>query len=283
MNVRRQDRPCELDSVDKVVHRTRGRITHRRPVLRHEVLNDDFLHVAVTSMARRDRFESLDPVLAGLPEADQDPCGERDGQLPGPLQRRQAALRVLIGGPSMRGEVRIEGFDHHSLARRHRAQPREVILGECTRIRVREQTRRLEYVSTCRNQVVHRRCVSVFVEPGSRLGVPVFGVLAEGEQSFVAPGECTLGRDRFDLIQRQVRGREVSRGLRERAITATVSTQMGERDEYLRRERHATAHALSHQASFAARIDRGDNSRDNRDLAHRGTFGATGLSLARVN
>ena len=196
-----------FDRIDKVVHRTRGRITHGRPVLGDEVLNDDFLHVAVTSMARRDRFESLDPVLAGLPEADQDPCGERDGQLPGPLQRRQAALWVLIGGSSMCGEVRIEGFDHHSLARRHRTQPREVIFGECARIRVWEQTRRLEYVSTGINQVIHRRCVSVLIEPGSRLGVTILRVLAEGEQSFVASGECTLGRNRFDLIQRQVRGR----------------------------------------------------------------------------
>jgi hypothetical protein len=74
----------------------------------------------------------------------------------------------------------------------------------------------------------------VLIEPGSGLRVTIFGVLAEGEQSFVASGKCTLGRDRFDLIQGQVWGREVSRGLRERAVTAAVSAQVGQRDEYLR-------------------------------------------------
>ena len=85
---------------------------HRSAGLRQEVLHDDLLHVTVPGVALGDREERVDPLLARLADAHEDPGGERHLRAAGGLERQPAAVRVSCRGrrsagrPARRGEPR---------------------------------------------------------------------------------------------------------------------------------------------------------------------------------
>ena len=61
-----------------------------------------------------------------LADPDEDPARERDAQLAGRADRRQAALGVLRRRALVGDEIGVDGLEHEPLRRRHLAQPREV-------------------------------------------------------------------------------------------------------------------------------------------------------------
>ena len=80
------------------------------------------------------------PVVA---DADQDPGGERDGQLARRLQRGQPARRLLVGCAAVRRQPFGQRLEHHPLARRDLAQPGQLVGEERAGVGVGEQPRLL--------------------------------------------------------------------------------------------------------------------------------------------
>ena len=98
-------------------------------LVRDEVLEDDLLDVVEAGQ----RLQRRDALVLGLPDADEDPAGERDPQLAGGADRRQARLRVLGRRALVGDEVRVDGLEHQPLGRGHLAQPGEVGRGRARR------------------------------------------------------------------------------------------------------------------------------------------------------
>ena len=190
-----QHQPGQRDRPHMVVGRTGGMVAHGGAGLGQEVLHDHLLHVTVPAVRRRDRLQRHQPVRLGLADADQDPGGEGDGQRTGPLQGGQPACGSLVRSPSVGDQVRPQGLDHHPLRRRHRPEPGELVARDRPGVRMGEQSRLLQYPPSRVHQVVHRRGVAVLGQPVARLGVPLLGRLAQGEQRLVAARLRTLPRD----------------------------------------------------------------------------------------
>ena len=184
-------------SISSVSHA--GCAVHRRARLGQEVLDDDLLHVTVTRVRRRDRHERLDALRAGLADADEDPGRERHVGLAGRLERGEPARGRLVGRAMVRAaglpEPCGERLEHHPLRRAHRAQRRELLAGERTGVRVRQQARLVEHRARGGDDVVDRGVVPVRGEPVGRLRVALLGCLTEGEQRLVA-GMCRAVRAR---------------------------------------------------------------------------------------
>ena len=100
------------------------------PSFGQEVLDDHLLHVPVPAVRVGDRLQRVDALRARLADPDEDPRGERHARAAGRLERREPALRRLVGRAGVRAarfaEARRERLDHHSLRRAHRAQPFEL-------------------------------------------------------------------------------------------------------------------------------------------------------------
>ncbi len=84
----------------------------------------------MAGVAGSDGLERGDAVGPILTDADEDAGGVRDLGAAGGFERRQAALRRLVGRAAVTREVGAQRLDHHSLAGRHGAQPDEFVLGE---------------------------------------------------------------------------------------------------------------------------------------------------------
>ena len=130
VHVGRQDHARGRDRPQELVGRARIGAVHRRTGLGQEVLHDHLLHVPVLEVRVRDRDERVDALGARLADPDEDARRERH---PGParrVQRREPALRRLVGRAEVRAtrlaEPRRERLDHHPLRRAHRAQLREL-------------------------------------------------------------------------------------------------------------------------------------------------------------
>ena len=97
-----EDQARDGDGPQQLVERRLGRIGHARVGLGLEVLDDDFLQMAVRAMQVAQRQQRLDPLLARLADADQDARGERHLRLARGLERGEPQRRHLVG----RAEVR---------------------------------------------------------------------------------------------------------------------------------------------------------------------------------
>ena len=86
-----EDQARDGDGPQQLVERRLGRIGHARVGLGLEVLDDDFLQMAVRAMQVAQRQQRLDPLLARLADADQDARGERHLRLAGGLRASRAA------------------------------------------------------------------------------------------------------------------------------------------------------------------------------------------------
>ena len=64
-----------------------------------EILDDDFLDVAVRGVQVADRLQRVDPLVACLADADQDAGRERHLQLAGQTQGLQPTAGCLSGEP----------------------------------------------------------------------------------------------------------------------------------------------------------------------------------------
>ena len=235
-NIRGQDRARERDGIQMGVRWARGVITHRRARFGYEVLDDDFLNMAIAQMGFGDRLEGCNAIAAVLTDSHQDPRSERDRTFPRRGQRCQAPRWSLIRCPSVCGEILAQGLDHHALAWRHGAQSGQILGIQCPSVRMREQSRFIQHQATHRDEVIDRGVVPTGREPVARFVVTRLGELTEREECFMAPNLRARGGDRSHLIGREERISEVRWSLSECAVAAPITTQLGERDEHLGRK-----------------------------------------------
>ena len=241
MDVVGQDEAGRGDGPEELVGGARRVAVHRGPGLGQEVLDDHLLDVAVTGVAGGDGLQGVEPVLAGLADAHQQPGGERHGQLARPLQGGEPPGRDLVGRRAVGGQVGVGRLDHHPLAGRHRPQPGQVVAVERTGVGVGEQAGLLEHGGTGGGEVVDRRVVAVVGQPLGGGRIAVLGAFAQGEERLVAAGRPAGPGDVEDLVDGQVGRPDVGRRLGEGAVAAPVAAQHGERDEDLGREGHPGA------------------------------------------
>ena len=258
VHVGRQHQPGQRDRPHMGLGRAGRVVAHRGARFGQEVLHDHLLHVTVPSVRCGDRLQGGQPVGLRLADAHQDPGGERDAQLPGPLQGRQPAFRGLVRGTSVRGQVGTQRLDHHPLRRRDGPESGQVLTGDRAGVRVGQQTGLLQHPPRHRHQVVDRRGVPVGGQPVACFDVPVLRGLTEGEQHLVTPRLRARRRDRHHLVRRQERRGDVVRCRRERAVPTPVPTQPRQRHEHLRRVRHprprrGAAHPARHRRQLVGR------------------------------
>ena len=81
-----------------------------------------------------ERLQRGDPVLLGLADADQDPARERDLQLAGGADRRQALVRVLGRRALVGDQVGVDRLEHQALGGGDLAQAGEVVPASAPRL-----------------------------------------------------------------------------------------------------------------------------------------------------
>ncbi len=199
-----QEQPGRGDGPQVLVARAGRRPAHEGGRLGQEVLHDHFLHVAVAGVARRDRPERLEPILAGLADADQDPRGERDLQLAGRLEGGEPPGRLLVRRGAVAVEGRVEGFEHHPLAGRDGSEHCQLLGSERAGVGVGEQPRFLGHHGAHGSQVLDRRGVAPLGEPVPCHRVAVLGAFPQREQRFVATPLSARPGDAADLSRLQV-------------------------------------------------------------------------------
>ncbi len=131
-----QDEARQRDRLGVGIVGARVRPPHGGAVLGQKILDDHLLHVPVTAMRLGDRHQRIHPVGAALADAHQNSGGKGNGQLTGPLQRRQAAGRHLVGRPPVRLQPAVETLDHHALRRGDPTECQEFLREERTGIGV---------------------------------------------------------------------------------------------------------------------------------------------------
>ena len=170
---------CRRHRRDELVGTRLGRIVHRGPWLRPEVLDDDLLEVAVPPMNLAKRQERLRSLPRGFADPDQDARRERDRETPRVLDRSQAHPRHLVGGAEVRssagGEPVRRRLQHDSHRRAHVLEARHLLPRHHAGIEVRQQSGLLDHADRYRAQVVQRRGVSAFVQPRARCGITLLG------------------------------------------------------------------------------------------------------------
>ena len=107
-HLRAEDQPGHGDGGQEVVDISVGSRLHRGVRLGPEVLHKHFLHVTELLVHLPDRVNGLGPFGQVLPDAHQQPGGERDGQPTGVGQRPQPHRGVLVGAAIVRLAPRLE-------------------------------------------------------------------------------------------------------------------------------------------------------------------------------
>ncbi|CAB4744361.1 unannotated protein [freshwater metagenome] len=197
--------------------------------------------MAVAQVRRGDGLESGDAIGARLADAHEDAGGERDAQDARLVERVEAALRILVGCPTMALEVGVERLDHHPLRRSNLSQQRELVVIQRTGIRVGQEAGLLEHHLGHRDQVVDGRFVAVIREPTGRHRVPQLGAFAKGEQGLVTSQRRAGAGDGEHVGGGEVGRVDSRRRFGEGAVPTLVATQHREGDEDLGRVRDARA------------------------------------------
>ena len=232
MDLRGEDQAGQGYGLEVHVGRAWGSGVHCRTRLGQEVLDDDLLHVAMAPVGCGDRLKCLDAVTTVFPDSYEDPRREGDGQATGGFEGLQAAARLLVRCAPMAVQVRSERLQHHSLGGGDPAHCRELVDVQGAGIGVGEQARLVQHQLGHLGQQVHGRGVSVAFQPVGGDRVTQFRTLAECEEGLVAAGGGSSPGDVEDLLGGEVGGLQAGRRLGERAVTAAVPTEHGERYEH---------------------------------------------------
>ena len=168
-----------------------GHRGHRGVLLGPEILHNHFLDMAEFLVRLAYRVQGVRPFGKRLADADQQTCGERNGQPARVGQGAQPNGRVFVRAAVVCEPFRLEqparrGFQHHAHRRRHRLEPRHLRPAQHAGIQVRQQPGLLQHPDRHRAHVRQRGVVAPFVKPVARLGPPVLGAVAESEQRFLA-------------------------------------------------------------------------------------------------
>jgi hypothetical protein len=197
-----------------------------------EVLEDHLLEVAVVGMDRRERLERGDPLLDGLPYADEDAARERDLELAGGADRGEPPGRVLGRRAGVDGIHQPLGdrLQHEPLRGRDLAQARELVGAEDAQVGVREHPP-LERALAGPPGVVDEALVPVVAEAPRHLGVDL-RLLAGQDEQLLGPPAGGLVEQVLDLV----RGVQVGAVGGERAVLAVAAARPRQRQREVARE-----------------------------------------------
>ena len=212
---------------------------HARAGLRPEVLDDDLLDVSVLLAESPQREQRVDPLLARLPDPDEDPARERNRELTREPDRLQPASGDLVGRGPVRSALLSEPLgrrlEHDPHRGRDRPQRLELGARHDAGIEVREETRLLEHEPRAALEVLERRSAAERAQLFARDLVAQLGLVAEREERLAAAGGCACARDREHFFLRHERALAAPRRPREGAVAADVAAERRQRDEDLRR------------------------------------------------
>ena len=186
---------------------------------------------------------------------------------PASSSTRTPDVGVLVRGAEVRLAPGLEQaprgrLEHHPHRRRHGLEPVHLLPRHHAGVEVGQQAGLLQHPHRHRPYVGQGGVVALLVEPLPRLGPPVLGAVAEGEQRLGAAELGALAGDLDDLVGGEVRrpalALEVPGRGDERAVVAPVAAQPGDRDEHLggvgdhawsaRSGQTGVAHAGGHRA-----------------------------------
>ena len=227
----------DSDRPQMIVERGRLGAGHARARLRPKVLNDDFLDMAVRVVEIAQREQRLDPLGAGLADADQDARGEGNSLLAGAPDRVESRLGMLVRRTVMRtafgAETKRQGLQHDPLRDRDGAQGVEIVIRHQSRIDVRQEARLLQDQTSYFCEIGERGFVAEFAQfrPGD--AVAQFRLVPEREQSLLASGLPASLCDGEGPLRKQIRAFALPGRAGEGAIVADVTAELRERDEDL--------------------------------------------------
>ncbi len=222
--------------VGEVGLRRRG---HARLGLGAEILDDDFLDVAVALVQIAQRQQRLDALGPGLADADQDARGERHRRLAGRGDAVEPPARHFVRRAEMRPAAPAQplagALQHDPLRYRDRAQPVELLAGHHTGVEVRQEAGFFQHQLGHFGEI---REGGVVAEPGQSLAggaVAQLGLVAQREQRLPAAGLGAGAGDRHHLFGVEIGRLAAPRRMREGAVMANIAAQLGQRDEHLAR------------------------------------------------
>ncbi len=161
---RPEDQPGDGDRPQMVGLVGLGRRRHARAGLGPEILDDDFLDVAVALVEIAQRQQRLDALDPGLADADEDPRGERHRRLAGRRDRREPPRRRLVGRAEMRPAAARQAlggaFQHDPLRHRDRAQPLDLVPAHDAGIEMRQEPGFLQHQRRHFGEIGERRVVA---------------------------------------------------------------------------------------------------------------------------
>ena len=101
MYIGRKDQPGQCDCVEVHIARTRVGCMHRGSCLGKEILNDDFLYMAVTSMRVSNRFKGSNAIVTIFADSDENSGCERNGKFTCSFECCQSTFGSFVWGTAM--------------------------------------------------------------------------------------------------------------------------------------------------------------------------------------
>ena len=269
VHLRAQHQPRRGDRPEQVLQGGLGRAGHPGLRLGPEVLDDDFLDVAVLVVQVAHGKQGVDPFLAGLADPDQDARSEGHARFAREPQGLEPSLRHLVRATVVRLTLLVEphgnALEHDAHGRSHRPQMLKVFSGHQPRVEVRQEARLEQDPLRRLPQVGKGGLVAQLGQAVTGGLVAQFRLVAEGEQRFLATGLGGKAGLAQHGVKRHVSRLALLRRLGEDAVVADVPAQVGQRQEDLAGVRNEVAVAAVSQLagdvdqSFeaAARLDAG--------------------------
>ena len=199
--------------------------------VRHEVLQDHLLEVAVLAVDLRERIESGHALLGRLSDADQDAARERDAQLAGRPDRVEPRGRVLRRRSLVDDEVGVDRLQHQPLRRGHLTQARQLLARAHADVRVREHAA-LERALAGPGHVGDEVVVAVLGQARRHLGVDL-GLLAGQHEQLLGAAPRGVVEQPLDLVRRV----QVRAVCGERAVLAVALARPRQRQREVARKR----------------------------------------------
>ncbi len=250
-----EDEPRDGDRPLQLLERGLRMLRHARARLGAEVLDDEFLDVAVPQMHGAQREQRFDALRAGLADADEETRGHRDGEAPRRLERGEPRGGLLVGRAMVRSALLRQtlraALEHQAHRHRDRPQHRELGLVHDARVEVRQQPRLLEDAPRAVREVLERGRETERGELLAGGAVAQLGLVAEREQRLVAARGGARPGDGEHLIDAHVGPCAARRRRREGAVMADITAQMRQRDEHLARVADARPEALPRELGGA--------------------------------
>ena len=218
---------------------------HARSGFRPEVLDDDFLNVAVAIVEIANREERVDALVARLADADQQTRRHGHTGFAREPERFEPHRGSFVGRSEMRSAALAQtlrrAFEHQPLRNRHFAKLGNIRSIENAGIDVREQSGLFEDRARSFCKIGERRGMTELAKLLARDAISQLGFVAECEQRLLAACGGAGARDREHLLQRQIRALPFARSMRERAVVTHVPAKLRERNEHFARIRDDSA------------------------------------------